>query len=153
MLDWEGQIAEPAQRPCILLENVSKDTAMAASLCISSVESQMIDNIFQSCQTIGSYDASKPIPQHELNDDRHLQDIDPSLISSTMASNLNEPAHLSKFCASIGATTAHMDDMLFPDLVDNDVNFIGQLDLDDYMLSSANVTHTCGVTAEHLTKI
>jgi hypothetical protein len=152
MLDWEGRMSEPSQRPQILLETVAEDTAMAASLCISSVETQMINTLLNSSQVIGNA-TSKPIPK-DINDDRHLHAIDPSLVASTIASSLSEQrASFGQFFSSIGATTAHFNDVLFPELVEDDINLIGQLDLDDYMLSSADATNTRGVTAEQLSKV
>jgi hypothetical protein len=107
MTDWQGNISEPAQRPRILLEAVPKDTAMTASLlCISSVETQRLDSLFDARRVIGSATTSKPLP-HAIDDDRHLHDVDPALVESTMASTLAERASLGQFCASIGATTAH----------------------------------------------
>jgi hypothetical protein len=47
----------------------------------------------------------------------------------------------------------HLDATLFPDLVEDDINMMGQLDLDEYMLSSAEATATRGVSAEHLSKV
>jgi hypothetical protein len=105
MTDWQGNISEPAQRPRILLEAVPEDTAMAASLCISSVETQRLDSLFDARRVIGSATTSKPLP-HAIDDNRHLHDVDPALVESTMASTLAERASLGKFCASIGATTA-----------------------------------------------
>jgi hypothetical protein len=107
MTDWQGNISEPAQRPQILLEAVPEDTAMAASLCISSGETQKLDSLFDARRVIGSATTSKPLP-HAIDDDRHLYDIDPALVESTMASTLVERASLGQLCASIGATTAHL---------------------------------------------
>jgi hypothetical protein len=146
MTNWLGNISEPEQRPRILLETVEEDVTMSASLCISSVETQVINSLYDSRRIIGSATTPKAIP-HKIDDDRHLQDVDPALAASTLASTL------SQFCASIGATEAHLDAVLFPDLVEDDINLMGQLDLDAYMLSSTEVTNTRGVSAEHLSKI
>jgi hypothetical protein len=96
---------------------------MAASLCISSVETQKLDSLFDARRVIGSATTSKPLP-HAIDDDRHLHDIDPALVESTMASTLAERASLGQFCASIGATTAHLDATLFPNLVEDDINMM-----------------------------
>jgi hypothetical protein len=111
MIDWEGRMSEPSQRPIILLETVAEDTAMAAPLCISSVETQMIDTLLNSSRVIGSA-TSKPIPT-AIDDDRHLHVIDPSLVASTLASSLSERASFGQFCSSIGATTAHFNGVLW----------------------------------------
>jgi hypothetical protein len=105
---------------------------MSASLCISSVETQVIDSLYDSQRIIGSATIAKAIP-HEIDDNRHLQDVDPALVASTLASTLSERASLGQFCASIGATEAHLDHVLFPDLIEDDINLMGQLDLDEYM--------------------
>jgi hypothetical protein len=155
MTDWLGNISEPEQRPRILLKTVEEDVAMSASLCISSVETQVIDSLYDSRRIIGSATTAKAIP-HAIDDDRHLQDVDPALVASTLASTLSERASVGQLCASIGATEAHLDAVLFPDLVEDNINLMGQLDLDkyEYILSStAEVTNTRGVSAEHLSKV
>jgi hypothetical protein len=125
---------------------------MAASLCISYVETQTLDSLFDAQQVIGSATTNKSLPR-AIDDVRHLHDIDPALVESTMASTLAERANHGQLCASIGATTAHLDATLFPDLIEDDINTMGQLDLDEYMLSSTEATATCGVSAEHLSKV
>jgi hypothetical protein len=152
MTDWLGNISEPEQRPQILIKAVEEDVAMSASLCISSVETQVIDSLYDSRRIIGSATTTKAIP-HKIDGDRHLQDLDPALVVSTLASTLSERGSLGQFCASIGATEAHFDPVLFPDLVKDDINLMGQLDLDEYMFSSTEATNTRGVSAEHLSKV
>jgi hypothetical protein len=60
MPDWQGNIMEPSARPRILLETVAEDTAMAATLQISSIEAQHIDRIHQNGPIIGSANIGKP---------------------------------------------------------------------------------------------
>jgi hypothetical protein len=69
---------------------------------------------------IGSANVGKPkwdqVPDC-LNDDRHLYDVNPILVSSVLASSLAERANLGNFYASIGSTTAFAGDVLFPNLM------------------------------------
>jgi hypothetical protein len=145
MLDWEGHMSEPSQQPRILLETITEDTAMAASLCISSVKTQMIDTLLNSSVVIGSA-TSKPIP-NDIDDDQHLHTINPLLVAtSTMASSLSERASFGNFAQALVP--------LLPTLMTSyDINLISQLDLDEYMLSSADATNTRGVPAEQLSKV
>jgi hypothetical protein len=47
MLDWEGNMIEKRNRSQILLSDVHGDTAIAPSIQISSVKSNMIDTLLQ----------------------------------------------------------------------------------------------------------
>ena len=124
MLDYEGNITEPSQRPRILLETVTEDAELVASMCVSAVEAQAIDSL---------------LPRED-------EPVGP-------ATPFDETLEMSQFCSSIGATVAHMDEALFPDLVDDEVNFMGEVDLDNFMAASTEMTSSRGVTAEDLAKV
>jgi hypothetical protein len=102
---------------------------MVASLCISSVESAQIDALLEtSCPIIGSN-------------------------TNTLNDSLSERAMLGQFCVSIGSTDAHLSDIMYPEPPDDELTMIGNLDLDDYMASSVDVTNTHGVSIEHISKV
>jgi hypothetical protein len=47
MLDWEGNMIESRHRIKILLSDIQEDTMMAASVQVSAIESNMIDELLQ----------------------------------------------------------------------------------------------------------
>ena len=124
MLDCYDNLTDPTHRPRILLEDIVVDHAMVSACTISSAESYHIDSL--------------------LDDSQNQQ---------TQTDPLSARFALSQFCSSIGATEAHLEDVLFPDFVDDDEPIIGDLDLDHYMTACSVMTNTCGVTPVHLSKI
>jgi hypothetical protein len=142
MLDHLGNITEPAHRPRILLDDIQEDYAMAASLCISSLEALHLDTLFENCSIIG-----------DDNNDIHTP------MSDGLSDALCERSLSGQFRSSIGATHAHPSDTLFPEidtLEDEHLLSLGDLDLDEffeYMISSTEAVSKRGVTAEQLSKV
>lgn len=156
MLDWEGKLVAPDDRPRIILDNIEDDDDMDASMAVCAVESKVIDRIATTRPTIAATTVDQPcwgaIPD-EINDDRHLHDVNPILVGSSLANSLNERANLGEFCASAGATNGFYGDVLFPDMNDGDTLELGHVDLDDFMACSTTADASRGVTPAHLSKV
>jgi hypothetical protein len=103
---------------------------MIASCSISSAESERIDRILDNAPVI-DHDESK---------------LDP----------MKEQSMIGQFCASLGATNAHLDHILFPGYeIPPPLEPIleSEVDWDTYMASSTQASASKGVTAEYLSKV
>lgn len=149
MLDWEGKIIPKANRQRILLGDIDEDEAMIAALQISTEESITIDANFEFKYAFG---LDTGATAHIAQDDLHLCNINPALVSSCFATALAERAHLGEYIGSVGATCGLEGSVLFPD-IPSETSYHEELNLDDYMMSSTEATSTKGVSAEHLSKI
>eukprot|EP00980_Cylindrotheca_fusiformis_P023992 scaffold11310_cov84-Cylindrotheca_fusiformis.AAC.1 len=154
MLDWEGQIIEPCARVRFVLDDVPSDDAMVQSLQVSSAETAFLDSAFESRPSVSECDAGETQLPPECDDDALLHGINPILAPSSLAQALHERAHLGNYCASVGATTALKGNVLLPEQ-DDDLEAVlaGQIDLDEFFVSSATATSTRGVDASHLAKV
>ena len=170
MLDWEGNIKEPRDRPRYLVDELPDDDVMAAALTTSPSEEQELDRAFAN---LSLETTKEEIPWRESNSSSTA--ANPILKEETLLHALEQRRALSGFMMSIGATNAYHASELFPDdesqdsgaTSDNDTNTEASaedmeysseewqsLDLDDYFVSSASAHQAArGVTAEHLSKV
>jgi hypothetical protein len=156
----------------VLLSEVAKDTALAASVKISSVENCAIDTVLQR-----SLDASeeevKPCWQHIPREADEVSSIwaavSPILNDETLYEMLKDRADLGRFQVSIGSTDGIPELYLASDGDSNsDASWIadddaleelfheatqGEINLDEVMLSATHAGKTKGVDATHLSKM
>jgi hypothetical protein len=179
MLDWEGNMIKKQDRGQILLSEVHEDTALAASVQISSIESRMINNIFQRNDDVSPeekvHPCWKPIPRAADEVSSVLAGISPILDDQALYERLQARLDLGRFQVSIGSTNAlgseflvddkdsaahdttdsdsdeEDDEQVLDDLFESVTN--GDIDLDAIMVSAAHAGKSKGIDAAHLSKI
>jgi hypothetical protein len=176
MLDWEGNMIERRHRSQILLSDVRDDSVFAASVEISSVESNAIDALLQRSDDEIEEKVQpcwKPIPRQADEISSVLAGISPILNDQALYERLKARSDLGKFKASIGSTNATSseflvddddsatedptdsesedDEQVLDDLFDRVTK--GDLDLDEIMVSAAHAGKSKGIDAAHLSKI
>ncbi len=146
ILDWEGNIVEPKNRPKIILSEVQDDEAMTAVTMVSSVESQAVDD------NIGHIE---PVPWPVQAPDSSGIEVSPIYDQEVLMAKLIDRAQDGAFMTSIGSTNVcesrYLDDEppLFEvetvdefdeedDISQTSDDFSGQLDFDDIMSSAAH---------------
>jgi hypothetical protein len=179
MLDWEGNMVTKKDRVQVLLSDIAEDTAVAASVQISSVENCLIDSVLQRSHSASEEKVQpcwQPIPRAIDQVSSILAAVSPTLNDETIYELLQERANLGRFQMSIGSTDAmpglHLasdtesdsddssigsddssigDGDALDDLFDEATR--GNIDLDEVMLSATHAQKTRGVDANHLSKI
>ena len=119
---------------------------MIAALQISPQEATAIDNNFASRSAFGLDEQAMTSP---AQDDLQLCGINPTLVSSCFAMSLAQRAHLGAFIGRVGATCDFQGNELFLDTLCEHLG-LEQTNLDEYMVSSAEVTSSKGCSPEHL---
>jgi hypothetical protein len=170
MIDWEGNMVTKKDRVQVLLSEVAKDTALAASVKISSVENCAIDKVLQRSQS-ASEEEVRPCWQHIPHEADEVSSIlaavSPILNDETLYEMLKDRADLGRFQMSIGSTDATPELYLASDSNSNassigddealdelfDEARQGEIGLDEIMLSAIHAGKTKGVDATHLSKI
>jgi hypothetical protein len=177
MLDWEGNMVEKRDRSQILLSEVHEDTAFVASVQISSIESNVIDNLLQRSDDENEkvQPCWQPIPKPADEVSSVLAGISPLLNDEALYERLQARSELGKFQVSIGSTYASGKEFLVEDddsttdgSTDDDTDeednekvlddlfeqvTRGDIDLDELMVSAAHAGKSKGVDAAHLSKI
>lgn len=131
MLDWEGHVVQPTQRPPFVLADIADDEAMIESITaqLSVCELHPTDHDPMIPSTLEAADISSL-----FDDQATLAEMNPMLDPSRLASLVNDRCHLGKFAMSIGSTAAFLDD-------------------DIANASGAFAATSKGVSPEHLSKI
>jgi hypothetical protein len=180
MLDWEGSMIEKKDRAQILLSEISEDTAMAASIQISSVESKTIDSVLTRSDATAEemvHPCWKPIPQAANEVSSVLTSMSPLLDDQVLYERLLARSDLGKFQASIGSTNVMVEGEYLVDddeteatqaMTDNDESEMsneatldelfesatqGEIDLDKIMVSATHTGRSKGVNTAHLSKV
>jgi hypothetical protein len=177
MLDWKGNMIEKRDRSQILLSDMHEDNALAASVQISSIESNAINNLLQRSDADSEEKVQpcwRPIPWAADEASSVLARVLPLLDNQALYERLQARPDLGKFQASIGSTNASGSEFLVDndstthDPTNSDTNeeddkqalddlfesiIKGNIDLDEVMLSAAHAGKSKGVDAAHLSKI
>ena len=179
MLDWEGNIVERKDREHILLSDIERDEAMAASVQVGSIKIKAINLVMETMNE--GLEVPHPcyehVPQEADQISSILASVSPVLNDQTLYSRMAERANLGRFQASIGSTNAtdsaylvdtvddnksqddeasndddssNEDDLLFDDIYKGSLR--GEIDLDDIMVSTAHTGRSNGIDAKHLSK-
>jgi hypothetical protein len=173
MLDWEGNMIVKKDRRQVLLSDVPEDTALAASVQISSVENCVIDSVLQRSHSASEEKVQpcwQPIPRELDQVSSVLAEVSPTLNDETLYQLMQERADLGRFQMSIGSTDSRTDPYLetvtdddsdassvsdgeaIDDLFDEATR--GDIDLDEVMLSATHAGKTTkGVDASLLSKM
>ncbi len=109
MLDWEGNMVTKKDRVQVLLADIAEDTAVAASVQISSVENSLIDSVLQRSHIASEEKVQpcwQPIPHAIDQVSSVLAAVSPTLNDETFYELLQERADLGRFQMSIGSTDA-----------------------------------------------
>jgi hypothetical protein len=112
MLDWEGNMVTKKDQVQVLLLEVAKDTALAASVQISSVKNCAIDTILQRSHSASEEKVQpcwKHIPRAADEASSVLAAVSPILNDETPYEMLQNRADLGRFQMSIGSTDATPD--------------------------------------------
>jgi hypothetical protein len=172
MLDWEGNMVTKKDRVQVLLSEVAEDTAIVASMQISSVENCAVDTVLQRSHS-ASEEKVQPcwqhIPRAVDKVSSVLAAVSPILNDETLYELLQDRADLGRFQMSIGSTDAMPGLYLASDTESaSDASSIsdgealgdlfaeatrGDIDLDEVMLSATHARKTKGIDAAHLSKI
>ena len=145
MTNWNGDVLDSKDRPQrIIIEDGPINTTHVEAITVSAAEASIVNEVAAARSTIGKPDLGEP-PPIILEEDRHGP--------TCFAASLSAQADLHDFAARIGSLDAHLDDILFPEYDGDTLLPIGQIDLDEYITSSATATGVRGVSAEHLSKI
>lgn len=179
MLDWEGNLIEPAARQKFMLEDIIEDETISSTLAISELEANAIDAIFEHAD-IDLLIAEEPLKIPREADETMLGLSNISLIynDATLYHQLRDRWALGSFMSTIGSTDAFKENVLFDFMNDTalpttneesiseellseeqlmDELFAGatsgQIDLDQIMTSSTTAQTSRGVDASHLSKI
>jgi hypothetical protein len=172
MLDWEGNIITKKDRVQVLLSEIPEDTAVAASVQISSVENCAIDSVLQRSDR-ASEEKVQPCWQHipRAADEVSsvLAAVSPIFTDETLYELMQDRAELGRFQMSIGSTNAIPDLCLTSDSEsDSDASSVsdgealddlfdevtrGEIDLDEILLSATQAGKSKGIDATHLSKI
>ncbi len=182
MLDWEGNMIQRKDRVRILLSDIPEDTAMAASVQVSSIENATVNNALQRCSL--SHDEKvhprwQTIPRAADEISCVLAGVSPTLDDQVLYRRLAEQAEIGKFKVAIGSTDALKGEYLV-ETVDEDSDSDsdddeaqapdeknedqalddifdsvtkGEIDLDEIMVSAAHAGISKGVDPTHLSKI
>ena len=180
MLDWEGNMIDRKQRTQILLSDIPEDDMMAASVAISSAESNEIDKLLErsgadSEETVNSRWPAIPRCFDQVSS--VLGEVSPILDDQVLYQRLQARSTLEKFQMSIGSTNATENKFLYreeeePNDTDsamsiesteeNDEEILdglfvsatkGEIDLDSIMISATHAGKPKGIDAEHLSKV
>jgi hypothetical protein len=130
MLNWEGNMIKKKDRTQILLSEISEDTAMAASIRISSVESKTIDSVITRSNATAEemvHPCWRPIPRAANEVSSMLTSLSPILDDQVLYKQLLARSDLGKFQTSIGSTNV----MEGKYLVDDDKTEATQATTDD----------------------
>ena len=113
MLDWNGQMFEPAIRQRLLIDmsETSEEDEMQSSLNISQIE---LKHVLQNAELIadGWTDHPTTLPAYDITRPRNRYCISLMTVSSLDAT-LELKGHLSYACSSIGATVPRVLNTLF----------------------------------------
>jgi hypothetical protein len=118
MLDWEGNMIAKRDRSQILLSGVHEDTALAASVQISGIESNIIDDLLQRSNADSEekvHPRWKPVPLAANEVSSVLAGISPLLDDQALYERLQARSDLGKFKVSIGSTDASSSKFLVDD--------------------------------------
>jgi hypothetical protein len=174
MLDWEGNMITKRDRQQILLSEIQDDTAMAASIEISSIEVQAIDSVMETMNELYEkpHPCYQPVPREADQITSVLASVSPLLNDQTLYDRMAERASLGKFQVSIGSTnvtdseylvdddatqdtapstnnnSSTGEDLLLDELYEGSLR--GKLDLDEYMVSAAHASRSQGVDLPYL---
>ena len=108
MLDWEGNImVTKKDRVQAILSDMQEDTALAASVEVSSVETNAIDNVFEKHAQPNeeTHPRWKQIPRVVDQVSSVLTIVSPTLNDQALFQHLTTRADLGKFKSSIGSTS------------------------------------------------
>jgi hypothetical protein len=183
MLDWEGNMVQEKDRVRILLSEIEDDTAVAASLFISSTEGQVIDSRLLD-QELPLDFLEHDVPRAADEVASVMIGVSPLLDPMTLCAKLETQAHIGRFKMSIGATLGinnnylvtndqfAMDDSISDDSaevenVESEDAWIsgealdeilagsasGHIDLDAILASATQAVPRKDINAEHLSKI
>jgi hypothetical protein len=118
MIDWEGNMIEKQARNQIILSAVHADIAFAASMQISSIESNMINNLLQRSDADSEEKVQPswiPIPKAADEVSSMLGGVLPLLDDQALYECLQARSDLGKFQAAIGSTYASGNNFLVDD--------------------------------------
>ena len=120
MLDWEGNMRKPKDRQQILLSDIAEDTAMTASVQVSSIESRMIDEQICSMDAEESvHPCWQPIP-YEINEVSSVPtSVSPLLDNQMLYSWMKAWCLLEKIQSAIDSTNATSEEYLVLDYEDS----------------------------------
>jgi hypothetical protein len=176
ILDWEGNVIEARDRQHVLLSEIVPDTAMAASVQISSTEMAAVDRVMEIPSDEDSDSPRpmyRPIPRAADQVSGILAGISPCLDDQTLYAKMAARANLGKFKSAIGSTNATDSTYLMDDdssqsttddveseIEDSEVEMNklyddvvgGNVDLDDIMVGATHASKPTGITAEQLSK-
>ena len=154
MIDMDGDVVEPAHRPrqFILSEIAEPNEAMLQSVHVCAAESQFLNRLSELAE--GEELKGTMLPD-ELNDDKLLHQINPTLISSTLASNLLERDRLANVMVTLGVTNGCDDSFLFPDMCSGEADLVRvqSNEINNIVASDLRMVTRRGVTPKHLANI
>ena len=177
MLDWEGNMIEKKHRTQILLSDIQEDAIMAASLQISSIESNVINELLVRSSNDSEEKVLpcwKQVPSEADEVSSVLAGISPILNDQHLYQRLQQRSDMGRFGMSIGSTNASSSEFLVHDddstteidednaLNESDDHTLdelfasmtkGEIDLDDIMISATHASKPKGTDAAHLSKI
>ena len=177
--DWQGNIIDKRHRQQYIISEIEENTAMTASMQVSSAEYKAIDNIFEDedDQDGPVHPEWLPIPSKANQISSVLTSVSPLLDDMNLLARLEKSVEISKFKASIGSCYAseekylQHDDAIEVETVDSDdedeemedqddlVNDIcdgvtaGNIDIDEIMVSAVHAGISKNVDPEHLAKV
>jgi hypothetical protein len=172
MTDWEGNMVEKQHRKTILLSEVEDDHAMAASLTISKVEAQAIDQMIPEAtisstttryrnevSTICDLDRLTSLLCERVEDSQLMMPIgstnaltQPHLISSDNYDDGDESYHDKSSEGSYEDDAGDVDDVR-DHLAGMNEPLQGEVDLDEFMVSASYARIKRHVQVEHLSII
>ena len=168
LLDFAGQMVPPEQRQRVVLADIAEDQTMVASATISAVEQALVDEACYSEREpqVIAYDVDSEteatgascVTSQIDEASAHLLSVSPNLVPEVFAARLAANRDIGHFGASIGATTAWTNEVLFPEIPEKDLinHEIDALDFDDVFAAGVAATFaskTKGVDPSHLAKV
>ena len=173
MLDWEGNMIPTKDRAAkkIILADVACITTTMDMLSISSIESKMIDEIFDEIDNDGMACGRQRVPREVDQVGSILAEISPLLNAEALYERLEQQMDLGRFKMAIGSTNATNNPFLYeepmvemgdddnPDDEETKMDALyrsvqaGATDPDEFMVSATHVSRTRGVDAEHVSKV
>ena len=112
MVDWEGNMREKRDRVRIMLNELEEDPLMAATVHVSSAETQAVDSIFERSKPMDTEEV-KPVyqrvPRTADQIGSVLAEVSPILNDECLYERMASRAELGRFAMSIGSTNTATD--------------------------------------------
>jgi hypothetical protein len=168
MLDFAGQMVPENQRQQrVVLDDIQQEEAMVSSATISAAEHVLVDDACCSHNDqVNTFDvdadneaAGADCVSSQLDEvTANLLSVSPTLVPEVFAARLAAKRDIGHFGAHIGATDAWTNDVLFPEIEEEDLSKVAIENLDfDHLfeatVSSSFASKSKGVDPSHLAKV